>query len=81
MNPVVAGLLHLGGGSVGLVVVFKIALVAGAMAIFWKLRHNWLTVPACWAMVGAYVWLGVVWISWVQTINGTFECQLSSAVP
>jgi hypothetical protein len=81
VNPVVAALLHLGGGGVGMVVAFKVVLVSGSLGLLWKFRHNRLTVAACWLLMVAYVSLGVVWIVWANAVNSTFEMQLSSAFP
>ncbi len=79
MNPVTAAFIE--SGRVNGLICFKIIMVGGGLGMLWKLRRCRLTIPACWVLVIAYVWLGVVWIQWVQTVNQVFEVRLTSAVP
>jgi hypothetical protein len=78
MNPVTAGLF--GHGFYGSAIGFKIVMVCSGLGILWKLRFSRLAIPACWVLLMTYVWLGTVWVQWVQLINTTFELRLSSAL-
>jgi hypothetical protein len=80
VNPLIAPLLRHGEGGLGLVIAMKVVLVAMGLAVLWRLRHNWLTLPACWVLMIAYGSLGVVWMAWARTISSTMELQLSSTV-
>ena len=58
-------------------ICFKILMVFCGLGILWKMRYSRLTIPACWVLLLAYSWLGLIWCEWVRTIIRIFEDRLS----
>ncbi len=70
-NPLAASFLGLNHGQV--LIYYKIMMVLTGSFMLWKLRHRRTTILACWTLIGAYAWLGVVWWNWAGYINIIFE--------
>jgi hypothetical protein len=78
-NPLAA--VFLSQGLVSSLVCFKILMVMCGLGMLWKLRESKLAVPACWLLLIAYSYLGLVWYHWVTDVNHYYEQQITSAFP
>lgn len=77
MNPLAE--LFLRQGMIRSLIGFKVLLALGGLGMLWKLRSSRLTLPACWGLLFAYAYLGVIWYQWVCVVNDTLEVRMSVA--
>lgn len=77
INPLTAVFLQ--AGLLPSFICFKILMVFCGLGILWKMRYSRLTIPACWVLLIAYSWLGIVWCEWVHMVIRIFECRLSTS--
>jgi hypothetical protein len=68
MNPLAAVFLQ--QGLISSLISFKLLMVICGLGMLWKLRSSRLTLPACWVLLLAYSYLGLVWYQWVNVISG-----------
>jgi len=77
VNPIAAVFIQ--QGLVSSLVSFKILMVVCGLGMLWKLRASHWTVPACWTLLIAYTYLGVIWYQWVCAVNSMYETTLVNA--
>jgi len=74
MNPVAATFLS--QGLEPSLVCYKALMVLAGATFIWKLRWSRWSVVACWVLIFAYCWLGVLWYFWTQEVISIMQDKM-----
>lgn len=68
-------------GRTNSLICFKLLMVGCGCGMLWRLRHSRWALPGCWVLLVVYTGLALVWLSWVQHVNYSYETIMVTGTP